>query len=211
MPSRITRRQLGLSAAAAAALANAQPKAEVVAQDSRLDPVGWTLETCQTAPLQLTFRATNKAEAEIWQRQLRAKLTELLGGFPNRTPLNAKTLEVRTFPAYRREKVIFESRPGVAVIAYLLTPSTKAAPYATVICVPGHGRGVEDIVGIDEHGNDRTDKPGYEHDFAIQVVEHGLAALAIEPMAFGYRRDARTRSKGITAMCVRTCRGIARC
>jgi dienelactone hydrolase len=63
------------------------------------------------------------------------------------------------------------------------------------VCVPGHGRGVDDIVGIDEHGNDRTDKPGYQHDFAIQVVEHGMAAIAIEPMAFGYRRDPLTIRK----------------
>jgi hypothetical protein len=27
-------------------------------------------------------------------------------------------------------------------------------------------------------------------------VEHGLAAIAIEPMAFGYRRDALTKAKG---------------
>ncbi len=59
-----------------------------------------------------------------------------------------------------------------------------------MICIPGHGRGVDDIVGIDEHGFDRTDKAGYQHDFAIQVAEHGLAAVAIEPMGFGCRRDA---------------------
>src|SRR5579872_6331086 len=67
----------------------------------------------------------------------------------------------------------------------------------TVICIPGHGRGADDIVGIDEHGNDRTDKPPYQRDFAIQVTEHGMAAVAIEPMAFGCRRDAKTASKGL--------------
>src|SRR5580704_7934466 len=65
-----------------------------------------------------------------------------------------------------------------------------------MICLPGHGRGVDDIVGIDAQGRDRTDKPGYQHDFAIQVVEHGMAALAIEPLAFGCRRDPLTRKGG---------------
>jgi hypothetical protein len=55
---------------------------------------------------------------------------------------------------------------------------------------------VDDIVGIDEHGADRTTKAGYQHDFAIQVVEHGLAAVAIEPLAFGCRRDAANMRKG---------------
>lgn len=82
------------------------------------------------------------------------------------------------------------------MVAYLLTPTAKAAPHPVVICVPGHGRGVDDIVGIDEHGNDRTVKEGYEYDFAIQATEHGMAALAIEPMGFGYRRDPLTIMKG---------------
>src|SRR5437763_5254524 len=71
-----------------------------------------------------------------------------------------------------------------------------------VICVPGHGRGVDDIVGFDEYGKVRESKEGYQHDFALQVAEHGLAAVALEPMAFGCRRDARTASKGLgTSAC----------
>jgi dienelactone hydrolase len=105
-------------------------------------------------------------------------------------------MEVRNFATYRRERFTFQSRPGVTVIAYLLTPRNKATPHATVVCVPGHGRGVDDIVGIDEHGKDRTVKQGYAYDFAIQAVEHGMAAVAIEPMGFGYRRDPITISKG---------------
>jgi dienelactone hydrolase len=120
----------------------------------------------------------------------------LLGGFPERIPLRPETLDVRQYPGYRRERVVFHSRPGVAVTGYLLTPSGRKTPGPTVIAVPGHGRGVDDIVGIDEHGNDRTGKPGYEHDFAIQAVEHGMAVFAIEPMGFGYRRDELTRAKG---------------
>ena len=60
-----------------------------------------------------------------------------------------------------------------------------------MICVPGHGRGVDDIIGIDDKGQDRDDKSGYQHDFALQVVETGIAAIAIEPIAFGARRDPR--------------------
>jgi hypothetical protein len=66
-----------------------------------------------------------------------------------------------------------------------------------MICVPGHGRGVDDIVGIDEKGQDRTDKAGYQHDFAIQVAEAGLAAVAIEPLAFGCRRHPVAAARGL--------------
>jgi dienelactone hydrolase len=123
--------------------------------------------------------------------------------------LNAQTLEVREFPSYKRERVVFESRRGFGVLAYLLTPTAAASPVPTVICIPGHGRGVDDIAGIDESGHDRTDKPGYEHDYAIQVVEHGMAALAIEPMAFGCRRDARTAAHGLSASACQPTAGAA--
>lgn len=174
-----------------------------------LDPVKWTRDRYAAAPLRMTFRASNRAEAEIWQRDLRIKLTELLGSFPNRTPLKARILATRQFPGYRREKFVFYSRPGVAVIGYLLVPSKGKGPHPVVIAVPGHGPGVDDIVGIDEQGRDRTGKPGYEHDFAIQVVEHGMAALAIEPMAFGYRRDQRTKTKGPTVSACQPAAGSA--
>jgi len=167
------------------------------------DPVLYTQKLYQSAPLRMTFAARNRKDALAWQSRLRLKLTELLGGFPSqRSPLKAQTLEVREFPTYKREKFVFESKPGLAVLGYLLTPASAQPPYAAVVCVPGHGRGVDDIVGIDEHGRDRTDKAGYQHDFAIQAVEHGMAAVAIEPMAFGCRRDARTRAKGLgTSAC----------
>ncbi|MGA8026306.1 MAG: alpha/beta hydrolase family protein [Bryobacteraceae bacterium] len=201
----LTRRQFGISGFAAAALANVNGRIDV----NDLDPVHWTLELYKSAPLKLTFRATNRSDAEAWQRELRAKLTELLGGFPERTPLDSQTLESRELPAYRSEKFVFKSRPGVNVVGYLLTPSRAKPPYVPVICIPGHGRGVEDIVGIDENGNDRGGKPGYQHDFAIQAVEHGLAAVAIEPMAFGCRRDAITRAKGSSATACQPSAGSA--
>jgi dienelactone hydrolase len=165
------------------------------------DPVRYTLGLHDAAPLELAFKPGTRRQTELWQKKLAAKVTELLGGFPKqRSPLSSQTLEVRDFPGYRREKFVFESRPGVPVLGYLLLPTQAIAaktPVATAICIPGHGRGVDDIVGIDEHGNDRTQKVTYQYDFAIQAVEHGLAAVAIEPMGFGCRRDARNKAKGL--------------
>src|SRR5438552_10545156 len=124
-------------------------------EDRRFDPVAYTLDLYAAAPRRLRFQARSRGEAERWQKKLRTKLTELIGGFPTqRQPLRPATLETRTFPGYRREKVVFESRPGVSVLAYVLTPDNAKAPAATMICVPGHGRGVDDIVGIDDRGRD---------------------------------------------------------
>lgn len=209
MATRFNRRQFTLAAAALSSAA-AAPAAESTPYRGALDgldgkvslpafdPVHWTMQRYANAPMALTYKPGNKRATEAWQKKLRAKILELVGGFPkDKTPLQPVTLEVRDFPAYRREKFVIQTQPGVAQLGYLLTPKNAQGPLATMICVPGHGRGVDDIVGIDDKGRDRTDKAGYQHDFAIQVVEAGMAAVAVEPMAFGCRRDERSAKRGL--------------
>lgn len=177
---------------------------------ARMDPVSWSQMRYTEAPLRMRFKAKTRREAEAWQRRLRLKVTELVGGFPaRRAPLGAKTLEKRDFPTYTREAVIFESRPGLSVFAYILTPKQGQGPFPAAICIPGHGRGVDDIVGVDAEGRDRTDKDGYQHDFALQIVEQGMAAVAIEPLGFGCRRGDEAKRRGLNANSCQPAAGAA--
>ena len=211
---RVSRREFGRLAVGLAAAQALPLRAEAPAQssyigpltgivtgleDRQFDPVAYTRDLFAAAPRRLRFQARTRAEAEEWQKTLHARLTELLGGFPaERPPVRPVLLETRSFPQYRREKIVFDSRPGTSVLAYVLIPPHAKTPAPAVICVPGHGRGVDDIVGIDEQGRDRTDKAGYQHDFAIQVAEAGMAAVAIEPMGFGCRRDPVNARQGLS-------------
>ena len=217
----ISRRQLGKLAGGSALLAQVSKAADSSytgpldgaldkVDPAAFDPVAFSLKLYESAPLRLGFKAQSRKQAEAWQKQLRPKITELLGGFPAaRTPLRPRTLEKREFPNYTREKFVFETKPGAMALGYLLLPKSAKNPAPTMICVPGHGRGVDDIVGVDEKGNDRTDKAGYQHDFAIQVTEHGMAAVAIEPMAFGCRRDPITRKKALNTSACQPVAGAA--
>ena len=90
----ISRRELGMAALAGTMLAQAQ-EAKIEDRlpdqlfDQALDPVYWTRMRHDSAPLRMAFRAENRKQAEAWQKRLRVKLTELLGGFPAATtPLN---------------------------------------------------------------------------------------------------------------------------
>jgi len=207
--TKLSRRALAQLASAAAANAFAQqPESseytgpltglEKKADGRALDPLPYALRLLDAAPRRMQFAAQSKSQAEAWQKRLRPKLVELLGGFPSaKAPLQPLILETRVYPRYRREKVIFDSKDGVSVLAYILTPTGARTPVPAVICVPGHGRGVDDVVGIDEKGRDRTDKSGYQHDFAVQIAEAGMAAIAIEPMGFGCRRDEANRKRGL--------------
>ncbi|MGB9609665.1 MAG: alpha/beta hydrolase family protein, partial [Bryobacteraceae bacterium] len=165
----ITRRDLAMAAAAAAAMkrAKAQQRPAYAGplqqfdgryRPEEFDSLAWTRKRYEEMPRRLAFRARNQREALSWQRRLRAKLVELLGGFPARTPLNAQVLETRDFPGWTRETVIFESRPGLGVFGYFFLPRDWPRPRPALICIPGHGRGVDDISGVDEKGQDRTVK-----------------------------------------------------
>ena len=210
MSLRISRRKFGIAALAASQLKDVQLRAapakytgpldnhESKVNLEQFDPVDWTRNLHATAPLKLTFKSSSKAETLAWQKKLRGKVLELIGEFPaEAVPLQPQILESREFHGYRREKFVINTRPGQAMLGYVLTPKKSALKYPAVICVPGHGRGVDDIVGIDDKGAERTGRPGYQHDFALQVVEQGMVAVAIEPMAFGCRRNEVTKKGGL--------------
>jgi dienelactone hydrolase len=146
----------------------------------------------------LSFSASDIASARRWQRKARARLIERLGGFPaTRAPLNAEVLESRDFGGYTREKLVFDTRANLSTIGYLLLPKAGKRPLPAVVCVSGHGRGLPDILGLDDEGNPRAERNvGYAKEYALQCVEHGHAVLAIEQLAFGTRRDDAARKAG---------------
>ncbi|MBI3912095.1 MAG: acetylxylan esterase [Armatimonadetes bacterium] len=163
----------------------------------------------QTTP-SLGFRATTRAEAEAWQERLSAQLERLLGGFPSvRCPLRPEVVARREFRGYTRETIHFQSRENLSVFAYFLLPREFSRPGPCMICIPGHGRGVDDIVGIREDGGQREDPDGYQHDFALQALRQGFAALAVEPLGFGHRRDPTARMHGAGATSCQPAAGAA--
>lgn len=112
------------------------------------------------------------AQIRDYQQRLRDFFVEQLGGFPERTPLNART--VRTIPAdgYRIENVIFESQPNHHVTANLYLPDAPA-PVPGVVVSSGHSR---------------TGKTAdYNQRFGIMMAKHGMAALCFDPIGQGER------------------------
>ena len=162
-----------------------------------LDTLAFSHAMYDHASRAMAFQASATADTERWQRDLRAKLVELLGGFPDeRCELLPRVTETREFSTYTRETVLFQSRPNMTVFGYLLLPKDFEKPGPTILCLHGHGRGVDDIVGIQEDGTMRTEYGEYQNDFALQCVDRGYAALAIEQFGFGHRRDDAACQRG---------------
>src|SRR5579864_6845006 len=78
--------------------------------------------------------------AAIGERQQWVSETfwKLVGGMPERTPLNPRTVGSFDRAGYRLEKVVYESQPGFQVAANLYIPTSDKPPYPGVLFQMGH-------------------------------------------------------------------------
>ncbi len=128
-------------------------------------------------------------EIAAYQTAMRAFFVENLGGFPERTPLNAQVLGGGDGEGFRYERIIYESRPQFYVTALLFLPTT-AGPYPGVIMPCGHT----------PEGKGGTDSYQW---VAILLARHGIATLIYDPIGQGeralYRNEDGSSEVGSTA------------
>lgn len=113
-------------------------------------------------------------QIQAYQARLRAFFVQQLGGFPERTPLNARVVGQVQGEGYRIEKVIYESLPGYLVTANLYLPSTPG-PYPGVLFSCGHSANGKAI-------------DTYQLACAL-MARNGLAVLSYDPVGQGERRQ----------------------
>lgn len=110
-----------------------------------------------------------------YQKHLREKFVEAIGGLPERTPLNPQVTGVVQRDGYRVEKVIFESQPKHCVSALLFLPDAgrHSPPYPGVLVPCGHSAN------------------GKAHDayqtMGALLALNGMAALVFDPIDQGER------------------------
>ena len=124
-----------------------------------------------------------------WQRELRAKIGELVGmRWIQQPPPVATTLWRRTHTLGMIEKIWFTSEPGADVVGYLCVPESADGNTPVIICLQGHTTGMHNSVGLTE---DETGWQAVEgdRDFAIGAMRNGFAALCLEQRSFGERRE----------------------
>jgi dienelactone hydrolase len=124
----------------------------------------------------LAALAQVKTPDDVQKRQaaLRATFIDALGGFPDKTPLNAQVVGKESFDGYRIERVIYESRPGHHVTATLYLPAGDG-PFPGVLMPIGHS-----VTGK---------AADYVQRGAILLAKNGLACLAYDPIGQGERRQ----------------------
>jgi dienelactone hydrolase len=112
-------------------------------------------------------------DALAYQQRRREFFVRQLGGFPERTPLNAKTVGTLEGDGYQIEKVLFESRPNHHVTANFYLPTLGEPPFPAVAVSSGHSA---------------TGKAAdYNQRFGIMMAKAGMAALCYDPVGQGER------------------------
>jgi dienelactone hydrolase len=114
-----------------------------------------------------------RADAEAYVREVRGKIRQSFGAFPEKTPLKARVTGVVERDAYKIENVIFESRPGFPVTANLYVPKGRTFP------VPG-------VVGTCGHSVNGKAAEAYQS-FAQGLARLGSAVLIFDPAGQGER------------------------
>lgn len=119
------------------------------------------------------YDAVKTAEdVATYQERMRSLFVERLGGFPERTPLNAQVVGGGQGDGFRYEKIIYESQPAFYVTAVLFLP-LSAPPYPGVLVPCGH--------------SDNGKAAETYQRASILLARNGLASLCFDPVGQGER------------------------
>lgn len=144
------------------------PKSEMMAK--------WLNELAMQALDQrdAAFDVLSDDQIPMWQEQRREFFRRQLGGFPDRTPLNAKVTGRMDVDDYHIEKLYFESQPGLHVTATLYLPRGKG-PFPAVLHPTGHSASAKN-------------RELYQQ-ASIVIVKGGCAVLCYDPIGQGERKQ----------------------
>ena len=123
------------------------------------------------------MKLSNRAEYDAYRRQMHGRMMAAMGEWPERTPLNARTVATVKREGYRIEKVLFESMPKLFVTANLFIPDSPKfkAPYPAVVMSCGHS-------------GDGKDCDIYLR-ACVLAVKSGFVALMYDPYEQGERKQ----------------------
>ena len=109
------------------------------------------------------------------QQAWRSAWLEMLGGLPERTPLQAQTTGVIRGDGFIVEKILFQSLPGVYVTSFLYLPDDPRfrRPYPALLFL---------------HGHTDTGKLGEKYcHMAVMAAKAGFAVFCPDPLSQGER------------------------
>ncbi|SHN15601.1 Acetyl xylan esterase (AXE1) [Cyclobacterium lianum] len=117
----------------------------------------------------------SKASWQEWQAQIRKKLWDAVGPFPEKTPLDAEITRKVQKDGFRMEHLVYQSQPGFYVSATLFVPDGLSEKAPAIIYCSGHAL---------ESYRSHT----YQH-VILNLVKKGFIVFAFDPVGQGERLE----------------------
>jgi len=143
------------------------------------------LEAMDAAADEVWRQCKTRADYDACRRTMKTKMLAAIGAFPERTPLNARTLGTVKKDGYRVEKIVFESMPGVFVSANLFLPDGQRPDG----CIPA-------VVMSCGHAEELGKDSAVYQRACVLVAKRGMAAFMFDPYEQGERREFDTPQHG---------------
>src|SRR5215831_2290764 len=125
-----------------------------------------------------------RTPGQVRERQayIHKRLLDEIGGFPEKTPLNARITGTLDRGDYKVEKLIYQSQPHYYVTASVFVPTRGKPPYAAVLGTAGHS----------------LDGKSYAlyQSVWIALAKRGILVLAYDPPGQGERLEYLDHATG---------------
>ena len=142
--------------------------------------------------IQPKLQYSSQRDYETWQAEIKEKFLDLMGLneiAKNTCPLNVQIEWEKDKGTYRLIRFTFDSEVGETVPCYLLIPKGEKKKYPVAITMQGHSTGCHNSIGEVRYEGDEKNHP--RTCLALQAVENGYIALAIEQRGMGERKPIR--------------------
>ena len=107
------------------------------------------------------------------QKLVKRKLMDIVGPFPEKTPLNVQITGILQRDGYRVEKVVYESMPGLYVTGCLFIPENLKGKAPAILNVIGH--------------DNKAFRADLYQTVILNLVRKGMIVFAIDPPGQGER------------------------
>ena len=133
-----------------------------------------------------------KSDFAAWKEAGLHKLSELLGGFPEKVAPEAELEYSVEDNGLIRERVVFDTEEYMSIPCIVLRPADMKpdGTNAAILCVNGHGPfGKDPVAGIRSSPAHVLEIETYNFNYAEQMARAGFLTISPELRGFGERRD----------------------
>jgi len=140
----------------------------------------------------LEFNGKSFSDWQKWHKKAYAKLLELLGEFPEPSPLNSEVVASVEEHGIIKERVVFDSEKWMSVPCIVCRPKNLKPnrKNPAIVCSHGHGAyGKNPVAGINGGAEIQASITASNYNYGELMAQHGFITISPDLRVFGERSD----------------------